>query len=134
MEIELTLRLPRHPRTVAVVRRLVRDAFDCLDVPSGSADDIELALCEACTNAILHASAGPEYWVCLSIGAGSCVVEVGDGGSGFAFDVPSMVSSDAESGRGLALIDALMDEVHWAVPARSGTAVRMVKRLAPQEG
>jgi serine/threonine-protein kinase RsbW len=132
--IALTLRLPRDPQTVAVVRRLARDALDCLDVPAGPAEDIELALCEACTNAILHASSGSEYWVCVSVDPGRCVVEVGDAGSGFEFDVPSRVSTDAESGRGLALIDALVDEVHWAVETRSGTAVRMVKYLPPRDG
>jgi serine/threonine-protein kinase RsbW len=126
----MNLRLPRDPRTVAVVRRLVRDALDCLEVAAAPAEDIELALCEACTNAVLHASAGPEYWVCLSVDPTRCVIEVGDAGSGVEFDVPARVSTDAESGRGLALIDTLVDEVQWTVQTRSGTAVRMVKRLS----
>lgn len=130
--IELTLRLPRDPRSVAVVRRLARDALDSLDVPAGSADDIELALCEACTNAVLHASAGREYWVRMSVGPDWCEVDVADAGPGFEIDPLPKVSSDAEGGRGLGLIDSLMDEVQWAVPTASGTAVRMAKRLSPR--
>jgi serine/threonine-protein kinase RsbW len=103
--------------------------------------DLKLAVTEACGNAVRHAypaGGGGEPGtvnVVYEIGADAIEITVEDEGSGVAFeDLPAdpLAEEDpAESGMGLAIIRAVMDEL--VVKPRAGTRgtlVRMRKQLA----
>lgn len=89
---------------------------------------IKLAVNEAVANAIEHGSSGSRDEVVVRAveEGGALAIHVVDGGS----FVPRMLHRGAmpERGRGLAFMDLLMDEVELRA-SRSGTSVRLVKRL-----
>ena len=100
--------------------------------------DLKLAVTEACGNAVRHAygGAGGVVEVRFVVAPGSIEIEVRDDGDssqqgvGAATTVP-LDGMPAESGMGLAIIEAVVDRVD--VVAHSGgapgTLVRMTKRL-----
>jgi serine/threonine-protein kinase RsbW len=103
--------------------------------------DLKLAVTEACGNAVRHAypvdgETDPgTVRVVYEIGADAIEITVEDEGSGVAFEeLPADPLADddpAESGMGLAIIRAVMDElVVKERPGGGGTLVRMRKRLA----
>jgi anti-sigma regulatory factor (Ser/Thr protein kinase) len=89
------------------------------------ADILVQAVAEACNNAILHA-VGDTFTVTVSVQGNACTLTVSDLGRGF--DAPehaSMPSPQAIDHRGLALMEALVDEVNVSsTPA--GTTVVLV--------
>jgi anti-sigma regulatory factor (Ser/Thr protein kinase) len=94
--------------------------------------DVVLAADEAFINAVDHAEA-PDHPIrvtaCVSENEAS--VEIRDGGGGFAYrraDPPSAPDVLRPNGRGVYLMERLMDEVSVR-SGRSGTTVRMVRRL-----
>ena len=99
--------------------------------------DLKLAVTEACGNAVRHAysSDGGTIRVAYEVEADSIEISVEDDGPGVTpGDVPEhpFVDDDpAESGMGLAIIRAVMDElVVKPGPNARGTLVRMRKQLA----
>jgi serine/threonine-protein kinase RsbW len=94
--------------------------------------DVELALQEALANAVRHGCGGdPSKRVQCSIShdaSGEVVIVIRDPGSGFDHAaVPDPLSDDnvfKPSGRGIYLINRLMDEVHFA---DEGREIRMSK-------
>jgi serine/threonine-protein kinase RsbW len=131
MELALNLRLPRDRMSVSVARHVVRHAVEELGVDADCAHDIELALSEACTNVLLHSGPGEEYDVRLELADERCEIQVVDVGRGFDHEglPPSVVGSDAERGRGLLIMTALVDRLRFRVKPPSGTIVRMEKDL-----
>jgi serine/threonine-protein kinase RsbW len=87
-----------------------------------------LATAEACNNAITHCDC-PDYAITIDIEGDVCVIAVIDSGRGF--DVPAefeMPEPYEVSRRGLALMNALVDEV--AVTSTStGTTVMLRQRV-----
>jgi serine/threonine-protein kinase RsbW len=98
--------------------------------------DIEIALTEACTNVLDHAAAGDEYEVVAGLDDSACVIEVVDTGRGFDAEHLGHAEADpsAEEGRGIQLIRALVDRVHFRSRPESGTIVRLEKELQFTEG
>ena len=98
-------------------------------------DDISIALTELVNNAIHHANQDdPKKNVTVSFKADSekLVISISDEGKGFS---PKNVSNPldpenllADSGRGLYLVEALMDEVEFKV-SEIGTEVIIIKKL-----
>lgn len=90
------------------------------------ADNLVQAVAEACNNAILHA-AGDTFTVTVTVQGTACTLIVSDLGRGF--DPPehaNMPSPQAVDHRGLALMEALVDEVKVSsTPA--GTTVVLVQ-------
>ena len=131
MTMSLTLRLPRDAPSVPAARRIVRTAMEQAGVAGGCVDDVELALSEACTNALLHAGPGDQYDVTLDLEPERGVIHVCDVGRGF--DSAGMQRQaprlDAERGRGLVLMKALVDRVQFTSRQQAGTIVRLEKRL-----
>jgi serine/threonine-protein kinase RsbW len=128
--MSLTLRLPRDAPSVPAARRIVRTAMEQAGVAKGCVDDVVLALSEACTNALLHAGPGDAYDVTLELEPERGVVLVRDVGRGF--DPGRRLGParpDAERGRGLALMRALVDRVQLTSRQHDGTVVRLEKRL-----
>ena len=136
--------------SVPVMRRVLGDTLLGLGADDESVYDILLAATEACTNVLIHG--GPEvrgYAVVTSVGAVGCQVEVADEGTGLlagADSLPSPAHSQAaptpevpeaelpvallpESGRGLAVMRACVDNVTLASRPGHGTVVTMRKRI-----
>ncbi|HSJ43605.1 MAG TPA: ATP-binding protein [Euzebyales bacterium] len=132
-QIELQLTLPRDAQYVGVLRRVADSLLRGLNVPDESVDDVAVALSEACGNVIRHAEGTNEYGVQLSVDAHQCSIEVCDLGPGFDAEAlaedaaPLDEVAAAEDGRGLPLLQALMDDLEF-VREEDTTTVRLVKR------
>ncbi len=128
MEINLELQLPRDEASIPVVRHLCRNALRGMGVDPECGDDIEVALSEACTNALKHSVPGADYEVHVSLNDRQCVITVVDTGHGF--DGRSAESDPAaEHGRGVELMRALVDRVEFNSNPEAGTVVRLEKDL-----
>jgi len=136
VEIKFTLQLPRDALSVPVVRRVLNTSMRTLGVADDCLTDIELALTEACTNVLDHATAGDEYEVVAGLDDNSCVIEVVDTGRGFDADHLGHVEADpsAEEGRGIQLIRALVDRVHFRSRPERGMIVHLEKQLEFVDG
>jgi serine/threonine-protein kinase RsbW len=98
--------------------------------------DLKLALTEACTNSVRHAYGDDNGSVQIhyELHDDRLVVEVTDEGEGFE---PPATPSDAlsgegiseEGGLGIAIIEALADELEIRERAQGGSSLRFVKRL-----
>jgi len=131
VEIKLALALPREELSVPVVRRVLRASMQALGVEVEVVHDIELALAEAVTNVLDHATTGEEYEVSAGIDGNTCVIEIVDRGEGF--DGNELGHGDAaphaEDGRGIQLMRALVDKVTFTNVPTLGTVVHLEKRL-----
>lgn len=131
MEIKLTLALPREEISVPVVRNVLRSSMQALGVESDVIHDIEVALTEAVTNVLDHATHGEEYEVSAGIDGNRCVIEIIDRGAGF--DASELGHDDAEphaeEGRGIQLMRALVDHVSFQSIPTVGTVVHLEKLL-----
>jgi anti-sigma regulatory factor (Ser/Thr protein kinase) len=129
MELSLALTLPRDEQTVPVARHIVRNAMEQVGVEETCVYDIELALSEACTNVLLHSGPGDQFVVRLDLGDRIGVIRVIDVGHGF--DSAALQEDDlaleAERGRGLGLMQALVDRVDLTSRAEAGTIVTLEK-------
>ncbi|MDX6234583.1 MAG: serine/threonine-protein kinase RsbW [Nocardioidaceae bacterium] len=136
MEIKFTLQLPRDALSIPVVRRVLNSSMRTLGVADDCLTDIEIALTEACTNVLDHANIGDEYEVTAGLDDAGCVIEVIDTGRGFDAEHLGHVEADpsAEEGRGIQLIRALVDRVHFKSRQESGTIVRLEKELVYNDG
>jgi serine/threonine-protein kinase RsbW len=132
VEIKLTLALPRDELSVPVARRVLSQAMGVLGVDGDVTSDIEVALTEACTNVLDHAVDAEEYEVSAGIDGDKCVIEVVDRGGG-SFDGTGLGHTEAElgaeEGRGIQLMRALVDRVHFTNRAQVGTVVHLEKQL-----
>jgi serine/threonine-protein kinase RsbW len=108
------LRLRREAASVPLARRLLLDAMDSAGVDSDVSFELSIALSEACANAVEHGRGehSDAYCVTTYLDGDRCRIEVADSGPGFHTSALSpSVPLDAESGRGLFLIESLADHV-----------------------
>lgn len=95
--------------------------------------DVKLALTEACTNSVRHAYDGGSGAVSIAyeLHADRLVVEVVDDGTGFERAGEPLDPEDElnEGGLGIAIIEALTDELEIGPGAVGGSRLRFVKRL-----
>jgi serine/threonine-protein kinase RsbW len=131
VEIKFTLQLPRDALSVPVVRRVLNSSMRTLGVSESCLTDIEIALAEACTNVLDHAAQGDEYEIVAGLDDSRCVIEVIDTGRGFDADHLGHAHADpsAEEGRGIQLIRALVDRVHFRSRPEAGMIVHLEKDL-----
>ena len=136
MEIKFTLQLPRDALSIPVVRRVLNSSMRTLGVADDCLADVEIALTEACTNVLDHANLGDEYEVTAGLDDSGCVIEVIDTGRGFDAEHLGHAEADpsAEEGRGIQLIRALVDRVHFKSRPETGMIVRLEKELVYDEG
>jgi serine/threonine-protein kinase RsbW len=128
MHMSARVTLAREGRYVSVARGVLSTLLDGVPAPAEVVDDLQIALSEACANAVRHA-AGSVYDVDLEVRDALCRVQVSDAGPGFSPRGPVLALSgpEAESGRGLALIRALTDELEFE-RAEEGMRVRFTRR------
>ena len=117
---------PAHPSRLSEVRAFVRKQAIQSGFSNDAADDLALAVSEACANSILH-SGGATITVTWQSDGERSEVEVRDEGI-FRRRVP-MPELDGQGGHGIPLMMALMDEVVVRVGTEQapGTLVRLVK-------
>jgi serine/threonine-protein kinase RsbW len=102
----------------------------------GALADLKLAVTEVCANAARHAYAGAPGSVRIQFAVGDDAIDVTieDDGHGIELDARDIVGlggEPVESGMGLAIIRAVVDELDIArKDDGSGTTVRLSKRLA----
>ena len=105
-------------------------------LPDEVLGDLKLALTEACTNSVRHAYDGNagSVEITYELHADRLVVEVADEGAGFAprSARPAAVDGQdlSEGGLGIAIIQALTDELEIGEGRDGGSRLRFVKRLA----
>jgi serine/threonine-protein kinase RsbW len=122
--------------SVPVMRRVLGDTLRGLGVDEESVYDLLLAATEACTNVLRHSGREVRgYAVVTSLGAVGCQVEVADEGVGTAFREPERREPDPpvaqlpESGRGLAVMRAVVDNVTLNSTPDRGTVVTLRKHI-----
>jgi serine/threonine-protein kinase RsbW len=129
MQILFTVVLPRDEVTVPLIRHIVRDSLLKIGATRDCVGDIELALTEACTNVLNHAKQNPsEYSVSVNVDDHNCDIRITDSGSGFDASSIGVASDSAESGRGITLMRALVDDLKF-VSNSQGTVVHLAKNL-----
>jgi serine/threonine-protein kinase RsbW len=149
-DVKFCLVFQRETLSVPVMRRVLGDTLRGLGVDEESVYDILLAATEACTNVLTHGGRKVRgYEVVTSLGPVSCQVEVADEGVGLAPGNPALSNSALsnpagrgtpdpqqtpiaqlpESGRGLAVMRACVDNVTLDSRPGRGTVVTMRKRI-----
>jgi serine/threonine-protein kinase RsbW len=136
MELALALTLPRDEQTVPVARHIVRNAMAQVGVEETCVYAIELALSEACTNVLLHSGPGDQYVVRLDLDDRLGLIRVIDVGHGF--DSAGLRAEpdglEAERGRGLGVMQAMVDRVDFTSRPEAGTIVTLEKILTYSDG
>ncbi len=129
--MQVELRIPRKPEFVRLARATAWALAAQLDFMVSHADDIKLAVGEACTNAVEHVPADQceEVVVRFLVDPERLTVEVVDNGPGFTM-ADAGEPGECESGLGLVIIQSIMDEVDVVCDPKTGTCVRMTKYRA----
>jgi serine/threonine-protein kinase RsbW len=131
VEIEMVLSLPRDKTSVPVSRQVLDGCLEILGVTPETRTDITLALSEACANVVQHAGTDAEYEVRACVIDGRCVIEVVNAGNGAKVAAPSggFPPPGAEHGRGLKIMDAVVENLSLTGNRRKGTTVHFEKHL-----
>lgn len=90
-------------------------------------DAVEIAVSEACTNAVLHADPATDYQLSIRVDGPHCEVHVSDLGGGIHHPLPGPPTPTAIGSRGLALIRALTDALTVGTADPAGTTVHFTK-------
>lgn len=104
-----------------------------LGVDDDCVAQIELAVTEACTNVLRHVEGtDAEYEVSVAVNEKQCDIRLVDA-AGQIFDHESAGRSEAhpesESGRGIFLMRAMVDELNFVSEPETGSVVHLVKKL-----
>ena len=121
---DLALRLPAERASLPVVRQALRSLGEAVDADLESLEDTELAVTEACANAIEHAyaDAAGTVEVTLVPQRTSMLVEVRDRGRG----MPGPVTADTTGpGFGLSMIAGIATQLEIRPGRERGTDVSM---------
>ena len=142
----MVLFLPHEAASVPVSRQVLDGCLETLGVTPDTRADIALALSEACANVIQHARSGDQYEVQVRARNGQCAIEVVNAVSGNGEPAPyrgeddegwagamaltsDPVPATAEHGRGLKIINAVVDNLQLTGNEREGTTVHFEKTL-----
>ncbi|MDQ6779965.1 MAG: ATP-binding protein [Candidatus Eremiobacteraeota bacterium] len=125
------LRIPSRAEWVGVARLAVAGIASRLKFSIEDIEDLKLAVAEACTNCIQHASGSEAVRVSCAIHSDKIVVIVQDSGKGFAGRGlgPKDLGEPKVGGLGVFLIRSLMDDVDYELNPESGTKLTMTKFL-----
>ncbi|MHB1017399.1 MAG: anti-sigma factor antagonist [Coriobacteriia bacterium] len=130
------IEFPALPASLARVRAEVCEILEPLAIPETVFFDIRVAVGEALANAIRHGSPrGDADPVSVSVKAydDRVVLVIADRGTGFDGEAASDGDPYASSGRGVMFMRALMDRVDFERLPGGGTAVTLVRHLAPAD-
>jgi anti-sigma regulatory factor (Ser/Thr protein kinase) len=120
----LELDVPNQPSALGSLRGLLNRWLEQTDASSADLYAVVMACNEACANAIEHAGAGPDETIAFAavLHDGEVDVTIRDRGRWREHRPPG------EQGRGMDLIEALMDDVSVETDA-TGTTVRLRRRI-----
>ena len=102
----LELSLPATEAAISQARQAV-ESLDSLQAHPEARFVMRLLVSEVFTNAVKYGARDATIRLSVEIGETRVRAEVGDRGKGFLAEAVSMPDEDAESGRGLAFLDAL---------------------------
>jgi serine/threonine-protein kinase RsbW len=129
----IRLTIPAKPEYITLGRLALTGLARLRPLPQDILGDMKLALTEACTNSVRHAYEGGEgvVEIVYELHPDRLVVEVTDEGEGF--EPPADGSAEAgdlsEGGLGIAIIQALADDLEIGPREGGGSRLRFVKRL-----
>jgi anti-sigma regulatory factor (Ser/Thr protein kinase) len=128
--VSLSLQLPRDHVSIALLRHLIRVLLAEVGVVDEDRGDVELAVSEAAANVVDHSGSEDAYEVAITLGPELAELRVVDLGRGFDHNNLALDGAiDDERGRGLLLMNALVDNVGFDSAPEQGTVVHLVKRL-----
>lgn len=133
MILKLKVTLAAQKEAVDPVVQGIMDIVRKMQCITGREDAIELALTEALANAVVHgAKADPSQIIECDVACDEergMLIVVRDPGKGFdPQNIPNPIQGEnifSNHGRGIYLINQLMDEVKFA---KNGTEIHMIKR------
>lgn len=152
-DVRFCLGFPPEAISIPGMRRVLGDTLNRLGVDPDCVFDLLLAVTEACTNVLRHAGEGHRFEVVVQVDRDRCVLEVHDNGRGFDSSalasrsihrrrppvrpVPLLrrrsrgteVAKLPESGRGMAIMRACVDDVSLKSGRGRGTVVQLRKRI-----
>ncbi len=122
MAPELRLRIPAHEDSLPLVRQALRSLGETVQADPEALEDVELAVTEACANAVEHAygEGGGDVWVHFAPADSELVVSVVDHGMGIGDDERR---NDGTRGFGLPMIESIATSVEFK--PGDGTDIRM---------
>lgn len=131
--LRLNMSVPGEPAAVSPVVDQIMEIVSDMGCAEGKEHEIELALQEALANAVVHGCQGdPSRHVQVTVGCDQSrgmLILIRDPGPGFdPSQIPSPIVGQnifASHGRGVYLINQLMDEVRYD---KGGTEILMRKR------
>jgi serine/threonine-protein kinase RsbW len=125
--------IPAKPEYIALGRLALTGLSRLRPLSDEVLGDLKLALTEACTNSVRHAYAGGDGLVEIlyELHSDRLVIEVSDTGEGFTRAEDRLEDPDdlVEGGLGIAIIDALADELEIGERPGGGSRLRFVKVL-----
>ncbi len=129
----IKLSLPNKPEYVSVARLTASSIANRAGFNIEQIDDIKVALGEVCTNAIQHGLKNEEknYDIEFILYDDKLSISVKDTGTGKCSGEANKPNIDElrESGLGLFIIKAIMDEIECISNEGEGTEIRMIKRI-----
>jgi serine/threonine-protein kinase RsbW len=129
----IRLTIPAKAEYITLSRLALTGLARLRPLPDHVLGDLKLALTEACTNSVRHAYEGGDgvVEIVYDLYPDRLEIEVADEGEGF--DAPSSADADAddlsEGGLGIAIIQALADDLEIVRREGGGSRLRFVKRL-----
>jgi serine/threonine-protein kinase RsbW len=132
--VAVRLSIPAKPEYISLGRLALVGLSRLRTFPDDVLADLKLALTEACTNSVRHAYDGGEgvVEIVYELHPDRLVVVVTDSGEGFDEDAadPDDEPDEPEGGLGIAIIQALADELEISRRNGGGSRLRFVKRLS----
>src|SRR5262245_7119833 len=133
--VAVRLCIPAKPEYISLGRLALTGLSRLRTFPDDTLADLKLALTEACTNSVRHAYDGGEgiVEIVYELHPDRLVVEVTDSGEGFEHDIvrhDDEADELVEGGLGIAIIEALADELEISRRNGGGSRLRFVKRFS----
>jgi serine/threonine-protein kinase RsbW len=123
------LKIPSRAEWVGVARLAIAGIASRLQFSIEDIEDLKLAVAEACTNCIQHASGSESILISCRIKADKLIMTVEDSGRGAQASslAPKRLGEPQVGGLGVFLIRSLMDDVEYELDPHSGTRLTMTK-------
>lgn len=123
--------LPAAPQYVSLARLAAGEAAMRAGLDLEASDDVRLAVSEACTNAMRHASRTAAIRLEMIVEGGSLVVDV-ERAEASHVSAPLGQEQLDEDALGLVMISGLTDELDVGEVEGRGHVIRFVKRATPR--
>jgi anti-sigma regulatory factor (Ser/Thr protein kinase) len=122
----VNLRVPFQAPSASLVRHQLREWLEEKGYRGESVDDARVVVSELVGNSVRHAAPLPVNDIAVSwcLDNGDLVISVSDGGSQSTIPHPVVAPKSAISGRGLSIVDALVER-WWVEDERGRTTVHV---------